>query len=57
MTDTRTGPVHVATTDVPANDAFPAWAGTPPVEKTRLFFKAAEIVRRRLRPQTQPQAL
>ena len=30
-----------------ANDAFPAWAGTPPVEKARLFFKAAEIVRRR----------
>jgi len=30
-----------------ANDAFPAWAGTPPAEKARLFFKAAEIVRRR----------
>ncbi len=30
-----------------ANDAFPAWAATPPVEKARLFFKAAEIVRRR----------
>ncbi|MER7639372.1 aldehyde dehydrogenase family protein [Streptomyces sp. NPDC126522] len=30
-----------------ANDAFPAWAETPPVEKARLFFKAAEIVRRR----------
>ena len=30
-----------------ANDAFPAWADTPPVEKARLFFKAAEIVRRR----------
>jgi acyl-CoA reductase-like NAD-dependent aldehyde dehydrogenase len=30
-----------------ANAAFPAWADTPPVEKKRLFFKAAEIVRRR----------
>ena len=30
-----------------ANDAFPAWAETPPVEKARLFLKAAEIVRRR----------
>jgi acyl-CoA reductase-like NAD-dependent aldehyde dehydrogenase len=30
-----------------ANAAFPAWADTPPVEKARLFFKAAEIVRRR----------
>jgi acyl-CoA reductase-like NAD-dependent aldehyde dehydrogenase len=30
-----------------ANDAFSAWADTPPVEKARLFFKAAEIVRRR----------
>ena len=30
-----------------ANDAFPAWAETPPAEKARLFFKAAEIVRRR----------
>src|SRR5271169_590989 len=30
-----------------ANDAFPAWAATPPTEKARLFFKAAEIVRRR----------
>ena len=29
------------------NAAFPAWADTPPVEKARLFFKAAEIVRRR----------
>jgi hypothetical protein len=25
----------------------PAWAATPPAEKARLFFKAAEIVRRR----------
>jgi len=30
-----------------ANDAFPIWANTPPVEKARLFLKAAEIVRRR----------
>jgi acyl-CoA reductase-like NAD-dependent aldehyde dehydrogenase len=30
-----------------AADAFPAWAATPPAEKARLFFKAAEIVRRR----------
>ena len=30
-----------------AHAAFPAWADTPPVEKARLFFKAAEIVRRR----------
>jgi acyl-CoA reductase-like NAD-dependent aldehyde dehydrogenase len=30
-----------------AHTAFPAWADTPPVEKKRLFFKAAEIVRRR----------
>ena len=30
-----------------AHAAFPAWAATPPAEKARLFFKAAEIVRRR----------
>jgi acyl-CoA reductase-like NAD-dependent aldehyde dehydrogenase len=30
-----------------AHAAFPAWAETPPVEKAKLFFKAAEIVRRR----------
>jgi acyl-CoA reductase-like NAD-dependent aldehyde dehydrogenase len=30
-----------------AHAAFPGWADTPPVEKARLFFKAAEIVRRR----------
>jgi acyl-CoA reductase-like NAD-dependent aldehyde dehydrogenase len=30
-----------------AHTAFPAWAETPPVEKAKLFFKAAEIVRRR----------
>ena len=30
-----------------AHEAFGAWAETPPVEKARLFFTAAEIVRRR----------
>jgi acyl-CoA reductase-like NAD-dependent aldehyde dehydrogenase len=30
-----------------AHAAFPAWADTPPAEKARLFFKAAEVVRRR----------
>ena len=30
-----------------ANDAFPVWANMPPVDKARLFLKAAEIVRRR----------
>ena len=30
-----------------AHEAFGAWAETPPVEKARLFFNAAEIVRRR----------
>jgi acyl-CoA reductase-like NAD-dependent aldehyde dehydrogenase len=30
-----------------AHSAFPAWADTPPVEKARLFLRAAEIVRRR----------
>src|ERR1700692_1294119 len=30
-----------------AHEAFGRWADTPPVEKARLFFKAAEIVRRR----------
>lgn len=30
-----------------AHRAFPAWADTPPAEKARLFFKAAEVVRRR----------
>jgi acyl-CoA reductase-like NAD-dependent aldehyde dehydrogenase len=30
-----------------ANRAFPSWAELPPAEKARLFFKAAEIVRRR----------
>jgi acyl-CoA reductase-like NAD-dependent aldehyde dehydrogenase len=30
-----------------ANRAFPAWAELPPAQKARLFFNAAEIVRRR----------
>src|ERR1700723_3741130 len=30
-----------------ANDAFPDWANLLPVDKARLFLKAAEIVRRR----------
>jgi acyl-CoA reductase-like NAD-dependent aldehyde dehydrogenase len=30
-----------------AAEAFPAWAETSPAERARLFFKAAEIVRRR----------
>jgi acyl-CoA reductase-like NAD-dependent aldehyde dehydrogenase len=30
-----------------ASDAFPAWAATTPAERARLFFAAAEIVRRR----------
>ncbi len=30
-----------------AAKAFPAWAETPPAERARLFFKAAEIVKRR----------
>jgi acyl-CoA reductase-like NAD-dependent aldehyde dehydrogenase len=30
-----------------AHAAFPDWADTPPAEKARLFFKAAEVVRRR----------
>src|ERR1700734_1247188 len=30
-----------------AHAAFPTWADAPPVEKARLFFKAAEVVRRR----------
>ncbi|HEY2662041.1 MAG TPA: aldehyde dehydrogenase family protein [Caulobacteraceae bacterium] len=30
-----------------AAKAFPAWAELPPAEKARLFFKAAEVVRRR----------
>ena len=30
-----------------AHEAFGPWADLPPAEKARLFFKAAEIVRRR----------
>jgi len=30
-----------------AAEAFPAWSGTTPAERARLFFKAAEIVKRR----------
>ena len=30
-----------------AAKAFPAWSQTAPVERARLFFKAAEIVKRR----------
>ena len=30
-----------------AHAAFPAWADTPPADKAALFFKAAQIVRRR----------
>lgn len=30
-----------------AHEGFGPWAATPPAEKARLFFKAAEIVRRR----------
>src|SRR5258706_3825561 len=30
-----------------AGKAFPAWSQTAPVERARLFFKAAEIVKRR----------
>ncbi|MFC8519342.1 aldehyde dehydrogenase family protein [Streptomyces sp. NPDC057257] len=30
-----------------AAEAFPAWAALPPAEKAKLFFRAAEIVRRR----------
>jgi acyl-CoA reductase-like NAD-dependent aldehyde dehydrogenase len=41
------GPEEAKVAIAAAHDAFPAWADTPPVEKARLFFKAAEIVRRR----------
>src|SRR5689334_15165629 len=30
-----------------AASAFPAWAGTTPAERARLFFRSAEIVKRR----------
>jgi len=41
------GPAEAKIAIKAANNAFPAWADTPPVEKARLFLKAAEIVRRR----------
>jgi len=41
------GPEEAKIAIAAASDAFPAWADTPPAEKARLFFKAAEIVRRR----------
>jgi len=41
------GPQEAKVAVKAANDAFPIWANTPPVEKARLFLKAAEIVRRR----------
>jgi acyl-CoA reductase-like NAD-dependent aldehyde dehydrogenase len=41
------GPEEAKIAIAAANAAFPAWADTPPAEKARLFFKAAEIVRRR----------
>ena len=41
------GPEEARIAIAAAHDAFPAWAGTPPADKARLFFKAAEIVRRR----------
>lgn len=41
------GPDEARVAIAAAADAFPAWASTGPAEKARLFFKAAEIVRRR----------
>src|SRR4029079_19549203 len=41
------GPGEARAAIAAAADAFPAWADTGPQEKARLFFKAAEIVRRR----------
>lgn len=41
------GPAETRIAIEAADAAFPAWAATPPAEKARLFFKAAEIVRRR----------
>jgi acyl-CoA reductase-like NAD-dependent aldehyde dehydrogenase len=41
------GPEEAATAVDAAAAAFPGWAATTPAEKARLFFKAAEIVRRR----------
>ena len=41
------GPAEVRAAVQAAHAAFPAWADTSPGERARLFFKAAEIVRRR----------
>jgi len=41
------GPKEAKIAIASAHQAFPAWAKTPPAEKARLFFKAADIVRRR----------
>jgi acyl-CoA reductase-like NAD-dependent aldehyde dehydrogenase len=41
------GPEEAKIAIAAANAAFPIWADTPPVEKARLFLKAADIVRRR----------
>ncbi len=41
------GPVEVRAAIEAAHRAFPAWADTSPGERAKLFFKAAEIVRRR----------
>src|SRR5712691_2257202 len=41
------GPEEARSAINAANDAFPAWADMAPVEKARLFLKAAEVVRRR----------
>jgi acyl-CoA reductase-like NAD-dependent aldehyde dehydrogenase len=41
------GPEEAKIAIAAASAAFPAWADTPPAEKARLFFKAAEIVLRR----------
>src|SRR5690242_6796786 len=41
------GPEEAKIAIAAADAAFPAWADTAPANKARLFFKAAEIVRRR----------
>ena len=41
------GPAEARRAVQAAARAFPAWAATPPAEKARLFFRAAEIVDRR----------
>jgi acyl-CoA reductase-like NAD-dependent aldehyde dehydrogenase len=41
------GPEEAKIAIAAANEAFPVWAETPPVEKAKLFLKAADIVRRR----------